>query len=531
MSLRKTRIIEIPLTMDNFETVNDFIEEWMTHNHITKESIVETKLLFEALFYDLIEQGFDESTILTVKAQRTFGEYNIKVGFEGKPYASSKSQEETSPEMMIVQAYNDKVGYRYRMGYNSIRIVVKRNCRSSLLYSLIGNLLAVLIYLLIGATMSAEDIASLDKGYISPLMNQFANAMLMVGAPITFFSLVKNLTDIYIVSEKSSSDRKLQFKTIATSLIAILLAVGTSCLIALLLRYREGYLEGMESFGGGMTATEFLSSLIPSSIFEPFETYLPFPIIIVALMITYAFCSVGKYFDIMQNGIAVCFTLFSRLVNVVMFTLPFFFFLAILSSLLSKGFINLLVLFEFVGLVAASMIVIAAFYLVRLWIGGVKIGQFIKHMPKLVWENFKINSAIDALPFNIRYCTRKFKFDRKRLNAKMPILAQTNQDGNCYLIMLISMIFIFLLGIEVSWLQIVGIAVLVLFLSVGAPNQPGSILIGMLIITFYLKANELVLIAIFAEVFFGALQNVINVIGDIVTMAIEEQKYIKQTNS
>ena len=36
------------------------------------------------------------------------------------------------------------------------------------------------------------------------------------------------------------------------------------------------------------------------------------------------------------------------------------------------------------------------------------------------------------------------------------------------------------------------------------------------------------IIAIFAEVFFGWLQNLINVLGDIVTVAIEEQKAQQQ---
>ena len=79
-------------------------------------------------------------------------------------------------------------------------------------------------------------------------------------------------------------------------------------------------------------------------------------------------------------------------------------------------------------------------------------------------------------------------------------------------------------------MHIVGIAVLILFLSLGAPNQPGSIVIGMLIITFFLQAEELITIAIFAEVFFGAIQNIINVGGDIVTVAIEENKANKALN-
>ena len=86
------------------------------------------------------------------------------------------------------------------------------------------------------------------------------------------------------------------------------------------------------------------------------------------------------------------------------------------------------------------------------------------------------------------------------------------------------MLFIFILGADASWLLIAEIAIIILFLSLGAPNQPGSILIGIFIITFLLKADNLISVAIYAEVLFGAIQNIINVTGDIVTVAIEENK-------
>ena len=526
MSTEKSRYIEIPLNEDSFETAYVFIEQWMKKNRIDDRKIMEAKLLFEALFRNLADQGFDSDTVLRIKPQKTFGEINIKLGFEGKSYVPiDTGEDDFSPEIKIVQAYNDKISYRYRMGYNSIRIVVKRNYRRSLLQCIIGILLAVLVYIPILLNTSPGDRTVLNQNVAIPLMKQFANAMLMVGAPVTFFSLVKNLTDIYIISEKSSSGRKLQMKTISTSAIAILLALGISFLVAVLLNSREGYLGGKGAVTGSLSVSEFIYTMIPSSIFEPFETYTPFPIIIVALLLTYALCSVGEYFNYMQRIVNACFTLFSRMLNVVMFTLPFFCFLSILSALLRDGFANLLIIVEFVGLVIVSLIVIAVFYLIRLLIGGVRIGAFVRGLPPMVWENFKINSAIDAVPFNIRYCVRKFGYSRQRLSENLPILAQTNQDGNCYLITLISMIFVFLLGVEVSWMHIVAIAVLVLFLSVGAPNQPGSMLIGILIITFFLKADQLISIAIYAEVFFGALQNIINVIGDIVTVAIEERKH------
>jgi Na+/H+-dicarboxylate symporter len=523
--MKKYRSIEIPLTTEHYETADQFIEQWMKESRISETVILENKLVFEAIFHDIIAQGFGEETALTIKLQRIFGEYCIKLGFEGKSYVPAEEEtDDVSPELRIVQAYNDKVGYRYRMGYNSIRITVKRNYRSSLIYCLIGIVLAILVYLPISSRISPGEQVELDHFIIRPLIRQFANAMLMVGAPVTLFSLVKNLTDIYIVSEKSSSGRQLQIKTIVTSLIAVVLAFITGIIIAIHVSDQRGLLAGQITPSGGMTLSEIISSLVPSNIIEPFETYLPFPIILVALLVTYAFCSVGKYFDVMQKAVAVCFTLFSRMLNIVMFTLPLFCFLAILAALLSAGFASLLMLAEYVLLIVAGLSVLFIFYLIRLLIGRVKLGPFLRHLPMLIWENFKINSAIDAVPFNIRYCARKYGYNRRMLSEKLPILAETNQDGNCFLIMLISMIFIFLLGIDVSWFHIAGIAILILFLSFGAPNQPGSIMIGMLIITFFLQAYELVSIAIFAEVLFGALQNNVNVIGDIVTVAIEEEK-------
>lgn len=82
------------------------------------------------------------------------------------------------------------------------------------------------------------------------------------------------------------------------------------------------------------------------------------------------------------------------------------------------------------------------------------------------------------------------------------------------LLMCYTLALAFVLGIEIPWLNLIGPAALIMFLSLGSPNQPGSILIGMLIITAYLKAPEMLCAAIYLEAFFGGLQNIINVIGD-----------------
>ncbi len=518
--------IEIAIAAENQKEANSFIEKRLKRNNISKEIRSETLLVFDALFCSLLRQGFDKNTLMTIKTRNKFGEIDISLGFEGKRFSDIGDETaDVTEKEIILQEYEDKFDYSYQSGYNSIHIAVQRSFQNTLIVSLASILLAILVYIPINAFMSMDAQIQLGENIVFPLVKLFANAMLMIGAPVTFFSLLKNFTDIYVISERNSVGRGLQVKTIITSVIAVVLAIFSGLIIATILSSDLGAIAGIGGLDASPSLKELIESLVPSSIFEPFETIMPFPLIFVALIFTYAFCSIGKYFDKVKSAVDACYTLFSRMLHVVMFAFPFFCFLALLYPLLGSGFEILLVILYIIALSAASLVLLAAFYLIRLLIGGVKLRPFFKHLPTMLKENYKIGSVIDAVPFNIRYSVKNYGMDRKRITDKYTILAQINLDGNCYLIMLMGMLFVFMMVSKASWYHVIVIAIMVVFLSFGAPNQPGSILIGTLIVALFLKADVLIPTAVYLEVFFGALQNMINVTGDIVTVAIEE-KYV-----
>lgn len=532
MREKQKKSITIPAAPEGFEPAHSFIGTQLKRDGISKEIIAETMLVFEALFHKILEQDYGEDTQISITRQNRFGEIYIKIGFEGKMFVLTNNNEgEPDPENSILKAYDDKLDYSYRAGYNIIRITGRRSIRRTMAFCGAGLLLAILVYFLISSYGGLDNLQAVQDRVVLPLERLFTNAILMVGAPATFFSLLKNLTDTYIVAERNSGVRKMQVKTLITSVIAVVLGVAMSSVVILLVSAQAGRLYAGDTLSTAQSFSELVSSLVPTSILSPFESIMPFPLIIVALLVTYALCSIGKYFDKMKKAINACYTLFSKMLNVVMYTLPFFCFLAFLGALLKGGYTRLLMIITIVLLIIASLLVLAVFYLIRLAIGGVAIGPFLKHLPKLLHENFKINSVIDAVPFNIRYCVRNYGMNRKRLEEKLPVLAQINLDGNCYLVMLLDMIFLFLLGMPVSWFDILVIAILVVFLSFGAPNQPGTILIGTLIIARYLNADVLLPVAIYMEVFLGSVQNITNVVGDIVMVAIEEQKVVSEQKS
>lgn len=269
---------------------------------------------------------------------------------------------------------------------------------------------------------------------------------------------------------------------------------------------------------------KLIPSLIPTDIFAPFQTVMPYSLIILAILTTYSFCSVGKFFDRMKDAIDAAYVLFARMLSVVMYALPVCALCSILDELFSDGFGSLLYLAEMITATFVSLIVLLGYYVLRLCVYGIRPLPFLKKMIPLLRENAKISSAFDAVPYNIRYCTRVYGFDRKRMGKSMPVLAQINLDGNCFLITMIAMLYIAINSTPLSLADTVAVGLLVLFLSLGAPNQPGSCLIALTVVMIFLQAEDLVTIALLAEVCFGGVLNLTNLVGDLVTMATEEAR-------
>jgi Na+/H+-dicarboxylate symporter len=218
-----------------------------------------------------------------------------------------------------------------------------------------------------------------------------------------------------------------------------------------------------------------------------------------------------------------CYTLFSRMLSVVVAALPVFCFLAFMDVLICDDFWGIPFILAIFVVISVSLLLLFATYAVRLRVHGVEVIPFVRKLVPLLRENFKIGSSIDAAPFNVRYCARVYGMDRNRLGRSLPMLAQVNLDGNCFIIMLIALIFVFTTGTDLAWHNVVVLGALVLLLSLGAPNQPGSILIGTLIVTMYMQSLDVICVAIYCEAFLGSAQNMVNVIGDIVIAAIDEK--------
>ena len=295
-----------------------------------------------------------------------------------------------------------------------------------------GILLAIAAYAIINAHVGYDQQQSLLENYVFPFEQLYANAMLMVGPLVVFFSLLKNASDAVIVSERILSARKLHVKAIVTSAFAVLLALGLSLVLMFALSDWRGYDAKHASQGIEWSFAEAVVSMVPASIFEPFESVSPIPLIVVALLATYALISAGRDFDVLKGAIDACYGVFSRMLGAIMAALPVACFLAILDVLLRGGHKTLFNTAVLIIFIIASTLVLFATYAVRLRARGIKVGPFFKLLLPLLRENHAIGSTIDAAPYNVRYCAKHYGMDRSKLSHMLPVLAQINRDGNCF---------------------------------------------------------------------------------------------------
>ena len=526
---------ELCTELENFDIIHEHIESLLELSNIDENSRSETLLVFEALYHDMIERGVPGDTQVIVWKAGFFGSINIRIRFRGKLYVpSSGDEDDISVEQRIMLVYGDRIEHRYHDGSNYLTIVAKRSANMAVRNIAIIMGIAFLSYFVVTSVFAGSEQQEMIRNGVFQVEMLFTKAMLSVGAPVTFFSLLRNLTNMYIRREGDKLMRVIQVRALVSSALSVVLAVFAAFAVQIPMKlvYYGGtthlgdVLPGKLNVDMDISLSEMFQSIVSSSIFEPFETFSPFPIIVVAILTSYALCSAGNYYEGIKKVVDGCYVLFSKMLTVVMYTLPFFCFMAILEGMLRTGPGAVLYVIGMTVFVPVSMILLAVFYAVRLGIMGINPFPFMKKLGPLLKENLIINSTIEAVPFNTRYCITKYGFDRKRAESVLPMLAQINLDGNCFIITLIALILMFTTGSGISWFDVIMVGLVVFFLSLGAPNQPGSILIGLLVIFNYMNALDIIALAIYAEAIFGSLLSVTNAAGDIVTIAITD-KYEK----
>ena len=535
MRRKKKSEIEISPVLEDFKKGRLFIEDELTKRKVSKELIQENVLVFEELFLRIIDQKVADSNI-TIWIKERISETRVMVDFGGRRFNINYDDvDEFNPGAIILSKYEEKIGYAYRSNENSIGIIARRTQDRMWIWSLIAVATAIVTYSILACTLDAgqQDFVCVNVVYRIEML--FGNAMIMISSPVTFFSLVTNVTDVYVKADRGRSLGSFFVRILKASSIAILVALLIYYVTRPLMNsiYQQAGMNEFENNSANFYSTfrGYFLNMVPDNIFDIFITISPFPLVLIAFITSAAICSSNRHFDGIKSLNDNINAFFSRILYIIAMFMPIAAYLAILDSLLTSGFNTLFFIAILILFVLIGSALVMAIYLIPVARAGINPIEFVRTCMPLFIENFKINSSIDAVPFNTRFCNRHFGTDIKLLDKELPVLAQISQSGNSYMITLFSLMFMSFTGATLSITTVVMLAILVFILSIGAPGQPGSILIGLIIVFSFAGISfELMCVAIYIEVFFGRLLPLMNVFGDITSVVVYSHEKVKKEN-
>ena len=177
--------------ISDFKRAKKYVVGILQKRQVTKPVIAENMLIFEALFHEILSLKKDEDTVVTILGEERLGCVSIRFTFEGGMYAPGSGEVNLeSPEEKILQAFSDKIDYSYQFGFTRIRITMRNSPMKAMLPCGVAVIAGILMFFLLSRFGIEEMKESLLSNIIFPLETLFGNAMLMVGAPVTFLSLL-----------------------------------------------------------------------------------------------------------------------------------------------------------------------------------------------------------------------------------------------------------------------------------------------------------------------------------------------------
>jgi len=505
----------------NFSLIREFLEKELSEFDLNPHFVQETVLIVEEIFVIACEKSFDGYDAI-IRARKTLGALNVEIEYDGDRFELDiDDANDVNLGNRIIGRYSDKISWRYRRKRNRINLLVTRkmarNIKQSLIMAMAGLLIGQACNLFLSASQQAPVLnIAVEAETI------FAYLMVMISAPVTFFSIVTNLSNISVNLDRDVPIKRLLIDILYTSIIALIIGAILANLFnasEIIPRYGETLNDiEVDWFNFGI-------EMVPKDIFEAFTVLSPYPLIILASIVAIALINMKSHFQQMKSLNDSLNELVQSALEIIYYLLPIAVFFTFVDVGIYSGVWAIFTIAMLVALFYVCAGIMQCVYGIRLTMFGINPVLFFRDCAPAMRENFNIGTPIDAIPYNIRFCNRTFGMKIKRLDVVVPVLSQLNHDGNCIMIMMMTIFCLLRNDVNITFPEYIAIGVLVLALSVGAPNCAGSLFIGLIVtLSCFGEVSGIAWLLIYLEAFAGNTLSMVNTMGNLTTIAVDAKK-------
>ena len=186
----------------NYSDAVDWLERKLDEMKVSRPKILQTELLLEENFYRLMRAEGKENFTAKISLKKHMGDVKLVLSAHGENFNSLSFYDEISEDdedyyrIAILKAYQEKMRY-YRKGTENVVVILvheteSKEVRNTLFGLIIGLLLGVLL-----KEFSGVDLQNwILYNVFDALQAMFMNALMMVVAPMIFFSIVSSISSM-----------------------------------------------------------------------------------------------------------------------------------------------------------------------------------------------------------------------------------------------------------------------------------------------------------------------------------------------
>ncbi len=442
-----------------------------------------------------------DGACLYVSHRTILGATKIELSAEGDPidiqetltpsvpdlWAASDARVSTDLRHLILRSMWENLKYKHKNGTNTMLLTITHPSHALILT--LGALISALILgVVLVETVPRDALFLLDTYFLTPVKTIYMNSLKMIAAPVVFFSLVSCFSNQTNPTGLGRIGAKIIVLYMITTIIAASVGIGVYSM------FRPGdpaAAAGLTTDVSAITSQvkeisikDMLIGIVPDNFVEPFLESNMLQLIFLAVITGLALGLTGDYSSRMSQWFEGCGELFLKIASIVMHITPLAVFCSILSMVFRTGPASLLCVLSMFGTFLFGLLVMIIVYCMILILAGLNPFLFFRRYIPYMVQVFSIASSNASISLNMEACKKELAISPEIYSLSIPLGATINMDGTCVLMAVEALTLAKIYGVNVPFSALLGLAISIILMSIGAPGVPGS---GIIILSMLLS--------------------------------------------
>ncbi len=472
----------------NYGEAVEWLDEELAKTKATEEERLTAHLLFEECFTRMETSCADAETFSAeLRVRQRWGGVSLRLSTKGEAFnpleAMKQLQDDEEDEdfgLVILMAHKNSVSYARKNGENIISVKVHEAGGKQTEKVFAALALGIVSGLLMKTCLNEVSARWIDHMIFNSVQEMFMHALMMMVAPMVFFSVLSGITGISDAADVGKLGGKLVGVSLAKLLVTSVIGIAAGAL--LFPNASPELLSTIHEGGGGpdFSLRDMFVGIIPRSLLTPFVDGGILQVLFLACFLGVMINRAGDRAVMAKEAIEFLNRLCMDMMDVVVQFVPLLVFVSMADLMLSTGLDALLPL----GMVLVGNVVgVALLFLVcsvfAAVFGGVSPVSFFRELVGFAPVPFAINSSNACLPQTIDFCEEKLGVNRKLAMFTLPVGIQFNMNSTGFFIAIVTVLMARTCGIALDADTLLSLFISLFIVSFTLPGCPGAALIGL----------------------------------------------------